>query len=298
MALKCVLEYDSDKNITSGSQEALSDATRRGADLSIYTEFRHNEHTDPVSDNSELVREIAQRGVTYLLDDRWSAGIITQRQPVSMPDRFGPRPSMSFFMYNQDGRQAYARPFLDGLHSNVSPNQQQPDVEASLPKLHVMGGQDRGTNAPSSSFTYEFDPIRYWVRDDWREVLSHGDDGSVASGSLNALVDAFAIGADLKVGIRGLCRDLAAHSDSAMDHEVFILVHSYYYFTETRQLLAATYPLVRIRPAIPLEYVSQAWDFGWVLVRTDGHTEMLLVDPYTLEFRRQRTICSVWWFMR
>ena len=54
MALKCVLEYDSDKNITSGSQQALSDATRRGADLSIYTEFRHNEHTDPVSDNSEL----------------------------------------------------------------------------------------------------------------------------------------------------------------------------------------------------------------------------------------------------
>ena len=65
----CVLEYDSEKNIVGGSTGALGDAVRRAADLSINTEFRHSEHIDPSSDNPELIREVAQRGVTYLLDN-------------------------------------------------------------------------------------------------------------------------------------------------------------------------------------------------------------------------------------
>lgn len=75
------LEYDDEKNVTAGSTDQLNDAIRRAADLSIYTEFHHGEHIDTASDNPELIREIAQRGVTYLIDDRWSAGMITQRQP-------------------------------------------------------------------------------------------------------------------------------------------------------------------------------------------------------------------------
>ena len=109
-----VLEYDDEKRILAGSKEALTNAVRRAADLSINTEFRHSEHIDSTSDNPELIQEVAQRGVTYLLEDRWSAGIITQRQPIEPPEGFGPRASLSFFMYNQNGEQAFARPHLDG----------------------------------------------------------------------------------------------------------------------------------------------------------------------------------------
>ena len=42
----CPLVLDSSRNIVAGSQDALVRAIRRGADLRIYTEFRHNEHID------------------------------------------------------------------------------------------------------------------------------------------------------------------------------------------------------------------------------------------------------------
>ena len=55
--------------------------------------------------------------VTYLVhgdSGPWVAGVMTQRQPIECPTGFGPRPSLSLFLYNQDGHQAIARPFLDG----------------------------------------------------------------------------------------------------------------------------------------------------------------------------------------
>jgi hypothetical protein len=96
------LALNADRSVRSGSFAALADAIRRAADLRIATEFRHNEHIDTDSASAELVREVAEFRVTYLLDDHWSAGIMTLRQPVSLSDGFGPRPSMSFFLYNQD----------------------------------------------------------------------------------------------------------------------------------------------------------------------------------------------------
>lgn len=289
-----VIEYDADKNVVAGSTEALNAAIRRAADLSIYTEFRHSEHIDSSSGNPELIREVAQRGVTYLMDDRWSAGIITQRQPVEPPEGFGPRPSLSFFMYNQDAQQAFARPHLDGPPSTVTPNPDPPDFGADLPKMNLLGGADRDTNAPSAAFTYAFDSIRYFVRDDWEQILDHGDRGEIHSGSLDALTQAFEVGAEMKVGIRGLCADL----NGEMDHEVFINLHSYYYCTNSRQFIGATCPLVRIRPCIPLVYQSRAWDFGWVVVRNDGHISLMLYDPYTLRPRRAFSRCAVRWFVR
>src|SRR5690349_18965069 len=97
-AWKCVYTLDSERRRVSGSEQELASAIRRGADLRIYTEFRHNEHIDTSSSNPELIREVADFRVTYLVEDRWTAGIINLRQPISLPDGFGPRPSMSFFM--------------------------------------------------------------------------------------------------------------------------------------------------------------------------------------------------------
>jgi hypothetical protein len=109
-AWTCALTLDASRQTIAGSEIALTDAIRRGADLRVYTEFRHNQHIDTTSANDELVREVAEFAVTYLVDDRWTAGLMSQRQPVSLPDGFGPRPSMSFFLYNQDGHQAIGRP--------------------------------------------------------------------------------------------------------------------------------------------------------------------------------------------
>ena len=117
----CVLELNTERHTVTGSEKALTDAIRRGCDLRIYTEFIHNEHIDVTSDSTERIREVAEFGVTYLLEDSWAAGIMSLRQPVSLPDGFGPRASMSFFLYNQNGQQAIARPHLDGQQSSASP---------------------------------------------------------------------------------------------------------------------------------------------------------------------------------
>jgi hypothetical protein len=101
--LKNTLELDMQRNIVGGSPKQLHDAIRNAADLRIYTEFRHNEHIDVTSPNPEMIREISDFPATYLIEDRWVAGIMTLRQPVTLPDRFGDRASMSFFMYNEDG---------------------------------------------------------------------------------------------------------------------------------------------------------------------------------------------------
>ena len=74
---RCALELDSRRNATSGS----------AADLRIYTEFLHNEHIDVGSSNAERIREVAEFGVTYRIDNRWTAGIMSLRQPIELPRR-------------------------------------------------------------------------------------------------------------------------------------------------------------------------------------------------------------------
>jgi len=298
-AWTCVLERDSGRSIVAGSEAALCDAVRRGADLRIYTEFRHNEHIDVNSDNAELIRETADFRVTYLVDDRWVAGIIPLRQPISLPDGFGPRPSMSFFMYNQNGQQAIARPYLDGGEAPGTLGPSPPgDDFVAMPRYHQQDNWDAGTNAPSSNFVYDFDLYRFWVHDEWREVLSHAADGAVESGSVADLTDAFARGCEVKVGIHGLCADLVKDPAPALTHEVFVHMGSCYYYTESQLFLAASHPMVRNRPAIPMRYVSQGWDFGWLMPRTDGFVAGLLYDPYSLKYRRTEGCYAMRWFIR
>ncbi len=290
----CALELDENRAVAAGSAAALSAAIRRGADLRIYTEFRHNEHIDTTSASAELVREVSEFRVTYLLEDRWTAGIMTLRQPVSLPDGFGPRPSMSFFLYKQNGQQAIARPFLDGLPATGLPGPAPPGDHREMPKYHEQDNWDARTKAPSSNFVYDFGVYRYWVRDDWQEVFACSADGTPVSGSIEELAGAFSQGAEVKVGIRGLGADLG----QGMDHEVFVQTHSGYYYTEQQLFIAGTQPLVRVAPAIPLRYCSRNWDFGWALARTDGFASFLLCDPYTLQFCRSERRCALRWFVR
>lgn len=64
---RCVLELNSRRELVARSEDALADAIRRGADLRIGTAFRHNEHIDTQSSNPELIQEVADFRVTYLL---------------------------------------------------------------------------------------------------------------------------------------------------------------------------------------------------------------------------------------
>lgn len=291
------LTLNGDRSVREGSFAALADAIRRGADLRIATEFRHNEHIDTTSGSPELVREVAEFRATYLLDDRWSAGIMTLRQPVDLPDGFGPRPSMSFFLYNQDGQQAIARPYLDGLPATGARGPAALDDHSAMPRYHQHDSWDAGTNAPSSNFIYDFDHYQFWVNDRWREVFAHAADGTPVIGSLDELAEAFTRGSPIKLGIRGLCDDLAEPSESAIGHEVFVHAGSSYYYTERRLLMTGTHPLARVRPAIPLRYTSGGWDFGWLMARTDGHVARWLCDPYTLAFHKSAGRYAMRWFV-
>jgi hypothetical protein len=299
MSWQCVLELDQERHIKSGAEAALCDAIRGGADLRVYTEFRHNEHIDLTSDNPEIVKEVSEFRVTCLLDDRWTAGFMTLRQPVDLPVGFGPRSSMSFFLYNQNGQQAIARAYLDGPPTEGTPGPSPMDPSLiQMAKYHQQDGWDADTNAPISNFIYDFEVFRYFVRDDWQEMLSHDASGSVFAGSVDALTDAFAQGCEVKVAIRGIYDDLTAAGDNHMDQEVFVQCHSGYYYTDQKLFVTGTHPLVRVRAAIPLTYISHGWDFGWLIVRTDGFISRLLYDPYTLTPHRSQGSGSVRWFVR
>lgn len=277
-----VLELNSAQKVTAGSEKALSDAIRRGADLRIYTEFRHNEHIDLQSKSNELVKEVSEFAVTYLLDNRWTAGAMSLRQPVDLPDRFGPRPSMSFFVYNQNGQQAIARPFLDGKPAAGQPGASPIDKPEGMAKYLAQSTWDGQTNAPSTNFIYEFESFKYCVWDGWREVLSHDEHGAVKSGSIDTFMDAFTRGCEMKVGIRGACADLG--DGAKVDHELFVRCGPGYYYVDQKLFIAETHPLVRVKPAIPMIYGSRGWDFGWFLPRTDGQVAFRRCDPYTLKF--------------
>jgi hypothetical protein len=293
-----VLTLDSSRRVIGGTADDLRRAIAQGADLRIYSEFYHDEHIEPGSSQHELVQESMDMRATYLLDGRWAAGILTLRQPVELPDRFGPRPSLSLFLYNEDGQQAIARPFLDGAPVAGPKGASPPADHTRMPKYEELDRWDDGTNAPSSNFNYAFETLRYFVREDWQEVLHHQSDGEIVSGSIDALAEAFRAGAEFKIGIRNLCADLVIDGDPVLPHEVFIQLGSCYYYTGQRLFIAGAHPVPRVRPAIPLRYRSQGWDYTWLLLRADGHVASLIYDPYTLASRREFGKYELRWFCR
>ena len=299
---KCVLELDMDRNIISGSSQELQKAVKNAADLRIYTEFRHNEHIDTSSDNNQLIRETSDFPATYLIEDNWVAAMMTLRQPVTLPDRFGERPSMSFFMYNQDGRQAIARPYLDGAghYETVGEPPAEMFNGGKEPKpmehMHTLDVCGENTNAPASNFVYDFYSYKFFVQDEWAEVLSHDAEGNVISGSAKALEEASAAGYNIKVGISGICEGVFGAEDTKK-HEVFIQTGPHYYYTETGFMVAETRPFVRVIPEIPMTYKEKNWDFGWTIVRSDGHVAGLWYDPYTLKYRKTYTKHAMRWFI-
>lgn len=292
------LTLRADRSVEQGDAAALSQAIGRAADLRIRTDFRYNDHIDVESSCSELMNEISDFRVTYLVDESWAAGIMNLRYPAAASRTFGPDPSMSFFLYNQDGRQGIARPYLDGQSRQGELGPSTPQAPPGMLKYAVIDGADQGTNAPSSNFIYHFETFQFWVRDDWTEIFSHDEMGQPINGSFDQLMQAFLDGCEIKVGLKGLCLDLLPEQEDALSHEVFVHCGSGYHYTERKLFFAETQPIVRVRPNIPMQYASRGWDFGWLLVQTDGCVDGQICDPYTLAFHRREWRCPLRWFVR
>ncbi len=289
------LELDSDRRCVLGSPSLLREQIAKAADLRIYTQFRHNEHLDTSSKNPEFVDEVSEFATTYLIDRSWVAGVITTRMPISPPEGFGPRASMSFFLYNEDGSQAIARPYLDQNPPMGEKGAHPPLNYPDMPKYKESSRWDDQTNAPSSNFIYEFDKFRFFTNASWQERFSHDAEGKVLSGSLDALIEAFSTGHEIKVGISGLC---TSFEGADLSNEIFVRCGSGYYHRESGTFCSGTHATVRIAPAIPMVYTSESWDFGWLLVRTDGFVQYWRCNPYTLQFEKMNFRLSIRWFTK
>ena len=49
--------------------------------------------------------------------------------------------------------------------------------------------------------------------------------------------------------------------------------------------------------AAPLGYRTSSWDFGWLMLRRDGHLARWLCNPYALQFEKSTTNHSMRWFV-
>ena len=204
---------------------------------------------------------------------------------------------MSFFLYNQNGDQAIARPYLDGMSLMRTPGPSPSDATNDMSKFHTQVSWDRETNAPSINFVYDFDVYRFWVQDSWEEVFSNDENGEATTGSLETLVEAFSDGREVKVAVSGLANSLT-DGESDVEHEVYVQVGSCYYYSEQKLFMVGSHPVVRVKPGVPVIYESNGWDFGWLMLRTDGRVVYRRCDPYTLSFDDRKTRHSIRWFVR
>jgi len=93
-------------------------------------------------------------------------------------------------------------------------------------------------------------------------------------------------------------RRLPGGGEGPIPHEVFVHARSCYYYTEQQLFITGSQPVVRVRPGIPLRYTTGGWDFGWLLLPTDGRVVYRRCDPYTLKFNDMTMQRAMRWFVR
>ena len=303
-AWSIALELAPDRSVRAGSKEELAAAIGRGADLRVYTEFLFDEHIVPGGNGDSsldgLIREVIDFRETILVEGRHVGGITTQRQPLEPPFGFnGTEPKMSFFMYTGDGDQRLANLVFAGVDGAPAPGQRTVTAPpADMPKMGEQEFFDVGTSGPSRNFVYDMETYRYFVRDDWEEVLAHEADGTVTVGSFDQLEAAQVAGREIKVGIRDLATELGDPDGDTVYHEVFTPVGSGFLHVRPRVYAALTHPLVRVAPAEPLHYASSNWDVAWVFVRSDGQATVRRLDPYARRWEDRPARFACRWFAR
>ena len=212
---------------TAGSKEALVDAIGRGADLRIYTEFLYEEHILPGGGDDRtldgLIREVIDFRETILVDGPLRGGDHDPAPAARAAARLQRPRSEDVVLPVHDGRRAGAgQPRARRRRrASVAPGERTVvPTPADMPKMGLQEYFDLGTTGPSRNFVYDMEVYRYFVRDEWTEVLAHDADGRVTAGSFAALEEAQIAGREIKVGIRDLGADLAIGGAPSVTHEV------------------------------------------------------------------------------
>ncbi|MDO5553299.1 MAG: hypothetical protein Q4G68_06020 [Planctomycetia bacterium] len=287
-----VLELDTHRKITTGSPELLRNAVANGADLRIATGFRHNEHIDVTSQDDQLIVETSSFKQTVLINDRWVAGYMTLRQPVTLVNGFGQPNSLSLFLYNQNGQQALARVIFEDRPDSAFGKKLESE---GVSKFHTFSQYDTESTGPSKNFVYDFDFYRYYVTEKYSFSYANDAKGNCKSGNFARLAQASEHGKTIKVGIRGISSYLWPEYQAT--DEIFIPCGSHYYYAKKKLMVASTEPFVVIPATIPLEYRANALRYCWAIVQSDASATIRSYDPIAKEWHDYQTSLPVRWFV-
>ena len=290
MRFENVLELDSQRKIVSGSPERLNQCIAAGADIRIRTDFIHNEHIDPSSDDHQVVAETSTFPETVLIDGRWSACFMTLRQPIALPDGFGDPNSLSLFLYNQDGQQAMARLVLDqtGRQTTLW------DDGTDFPKMHTLSVQDIGTAGISKNFIYDFERFRFFAWNLYEELYAHSEEGAPVRGTVTDLEAAYGSGRPIKLAVSGLSRVL--WGETGHDDEIFLQGSSAYDYTADPLMISNSVPFVSVPADIPLVYRERGYRYCWLVARSDGKGTIRSYNPFDGRWITQQARLPIRWF--
>jgi hypothetical protein len=265
-----------DFRATEGRLASVADAVRRGADLRRYSTY------DPPS--TGRVEETMALQTTWVFDDGHAGGLSTLRHPAEAGLHFLKRPSMAYWIFNVTAPSSSAFVPLDGQPADGATGRWARVDERPF---------DSKDDAPWLSKCYH-----WWARDDWQEVFSHDAEGSPLQGCWQDVSRAAASGRALKVGVRNPWNHLASKTDPTPGHEVFFECGTQFAHLDAGFFAAMTIPTFLVRPCVPLGFVGEAFEPGWLLVRTDGRVERQTLNPSTLKWRCTHTRHAIRWFAR
>lgn len=261
---------------TDGDAAAVAAAVRCGADLRRYSTY------DPPE--TGLVEETMGLQTTWAFDDHHVGGLSTLRHPAECGLGLFERACVAYWIFNVTAASSSAFVPLDG----------RPADGATGRWVRVDDRPfDRQEDAPWLSKRYH-----WWARDDWQELHSHDAEGNPRQGCWTDVRGAAAAGRALKVGVRNLWRGLAADAGSAPEHEVFIECGTQFAHMDGGFFGALTIPTFLVQPCKPLRFTGEAFEPGWLLVRTDGRVQQQTLNPSTLEWQHKWSRHATRWFAR
>ncbi len=261
---------------TEGQSASVADAVRRGADLRRYSIY------DPSL--TGLVEETMGLQTTWVFDSAHVGGLSTLRHPAECGLHLFKRPSMAYWIFNVTAPSSSAFVPLDG----------QPMDSATGPWVRVDERPfDSKADAPWLSKRYH-----WWARDDWQEIYSHDAEGKPLLGDWKDVCRSAASGCALKVGIRNLWDHLSCRRGPTLEHEVFIECGTHFAHLDAGFFAAITIPTFLVRPSAPLRFIGEAFEPGWLLVRTDGRVDRQTLNPSSLKWLCTQTHHAIRWFAR
>ena len=211
-------------------------------------------------------------------------------------------PKMSFFMYT-DGRRAGAANLVFG----APPETGRPARASGRWSLHPptcprSGTQeffDLGTSGPSRNFVYDMEAYRFFVRDEWEEILAHDAAGTVTGrlvrgpggGPGRRPRDQ---GRDSRPGRRArIAGHVAGAARNVHPRRVWLHPCSSGSLRDTDPPAGPD-----CRRTFPIRYGSGNWDVAWIFLRTDGQATVRRLDPWTRVWEDRPTRFACRWFAR